>query len=572
MGTISFTDMLENEKKLKELKNSIKENLNSILHNPNKKEITNIEEQYHKYKNLLETSFVDDKDEFFQKECNIKICSAKIKLGVSLDIEYLKKVVDNINWLNKSIGEFAEEEPQDANDLYDEIIVPNASIIYYKICELSYNTQEYNNIIKYAKDILWLNPYNVNIIKEYITQDNLSNLYLYLAEALFYNGDFDNAIKCYDNAIDTVPKSVEKYIKKAISLFKIKDYKNAEGIYYELLNPSNKFEVQDYKLQIYTNLCKMYIEVKNVAKAKEFLNKLKDILSDSSDNKNAILFLEARIYDIESDYQKAIIKYKQIVQNELQNSMNNIYLGTCLVKSGNADGYNFIKKGISAQLSELSVNNIPSSLYMYRPINERTIAVIYDQYLTFSEPRDFNDPLDSRYCLEQVQEKEIKKVLSDIKIRCFSSGENAEPLNTLMWAHYAENHTGVAIEYEFLPDFMNRINKEFFFNSVKYSQTLIHNMHLIEFKDYVKAFFTKDPYWQYENEYRLLTFKDKLENGYKLNNCIKLKSITFGYKTSNEYKKLIKNIVTNKDCLLYEIIIPDMQIAPFKLKRQLINI
>ena len=252
--------------------------------------------------------------------------------------------------------------------------------------------------------------------------------------------------------------------------------------------------------------------------------------------------------------------------------MNNIYLGTCLVKSGNADGYNFIKKGISAQLSELSVNNIPSSLYMYRPINERTIAVIYDQYLTFSEPRDFNDPLDSRYCLEQVQEKEIKKVLSDIKIRCFSSGENAEPLNTLMWAHYAENHTGVAIEYEFLPDFMNRINKEFFFNSVKYSQTLIHNMHLIEFKDYVKAFFTKDPYWQYENEYRLLTFKDKLENGYKLNNCIKLKSITFGYKTSNEYKKLIKNIVTNKDCLLYEIIIPDMQIAPFKLKRQLINI
>lgn len=49
MGTISFTDMLENEKKLKELKNSIKENLNSILHNPNKKEITNIEEQYHKY-------------------------------------------------------------------------------------------------------------------------------------------------------------------------------------------------------------------------------------------------------------------------------------------------------------------------------------------------------------------------------------------------------------------------------------------------------------------------------------------------------------------------------------------
>lgn len=52
---------------------------------------------------------------------------------------------------------------------------------------------------------------------------------------------------------------------------------------------------------------------------------------------------------------------------------------------------------------------------------------------------------------------------------------------------------------------------------------------------------------------------------------MKLKSITFGYKTNNEYKKLIKDIVTNKDCLLHEIIIPDMQIAPFKLKRQLIN-
>lgn len=63
----------------------------------------------------------------------------------------------------------------------------------------------------------------------------------------------------------------------------------------------------------------------------------------------------------------------------------------------------------------------------------------------------------------------------------------------------------------------------FFFNSVNYSQTLVHNMHLIEFKDYVKAFFTKDPYWQYENEYRLLTFKDKLENGYKLKKLYKIK-------------------------------------------------
>lgn len=571
MRKILFTDMMENEKKLKDLKHSIKENLNSILHNPNKEEIANIEKLYQSYEKFIEDPFVDDKDEFFQNEYNVKICSAKIKLGVSLDIEYLKKVVDNINWLNKSIGEFAEEEPQDANDLYDEIIVPNASIVYYKICELSYNAQEYDNIIKYAKEIAWLKPYNANLVKEYI-QDNLSNLYLYLAEALFYNGNFENAIKYYDKSIDTDPKCIEKYLKKATSLFKIKYYKNTYDIYYELLNPSNKFEIQDYKPQIYVNLCKMYIEEKNVAKAKEFLNKLKNILSNSSNNKNAILFLEARIYDIECDYQKAIINYKQIAQNELQNSMNNIYLGTCLVKSGNIDGYNYIKKGISTQLSELSVNNTPNSLYMYRPINERTIALIYGQYLTFSEPKDFNDPLDSRYCLEQVQEQEIQEVLSDIKIRCFSSGESAEPLNTLMWAHYAENHTGIAIEYEFLPDFMNRINKEFFFNSVKYSQTIVHNMHLIEFKDYVKAFFIKDPYWQYENEYRLLTFKDKLENGYKLNNCIKLKSITFGYKTNNEYKKLIKDIVTNKDCLLYEIIIPDMQIAPFKLKRQLINV
>ena len=474
--------------------------------------------------------------------------------------------------MNEYIGKIAEEEPQEANDLYDEIIVPNASIIYYKICELSYDTREYNNIIKYANDILWLTPYNINNIKEYITQDNLGNLYLYFAEALFYKGNFDNAIKYYDKAIDTNPKCIGKYLKKATSLFKIKDYKNTEDIYYKLLNPSNKFEIQDYKCQIYINLCKMYIEIKDIDKAKHFIQNLKDISNKSSNEMKEILFLQARVYDMENCYDEAIINYKKISLIEPQNSMNNIYLGTCLVKSGNTDGYNYIKKGISAQLSKLSINNIPSSLYIYRPINEKSIALIHGRYLTFSDPKDFNDPLDSRYCLEQVQEKEIKKVLSDIKIRCFSSGENSEPLNTLMWAHYAENHTGIAIEYEFLSDFVNQINTEFFFNSVNYSQTLVHNMQLIEFQDYVKAFYTKDLYWQYENEYRLLTFKDKLENGYKLNNCIKLKSITFGYKANNEYKKIIKDIVVDNKCLLYEIIIPNMQISPFKLKRKLIDI
>lgn len=567
MKWCSIKETLKKDKELRELKNNIIKNLKKILDAPNEKEITILEGLYQNYKSLIDDPFVDDRDYFFQNEYNIKLSTAKIKLGISIDIEFLKKLTGNIDWLNNSLGELSEEEPQDAQDLYDEIIVPNASIIYYEICKISYNEKAYSDVIKYANNLFYLKPYNINILSEYITKDNLSNLYLYFAEAQFYNGDVDNAIKYYDLAIRTQPKSVRNYIQKAISLFKVKDYEKSEKIYYNLLNTKNNFEIEKYKQEIYLNLCKLYIEVKNTTKAKKIFEKLKD----NSNNKNELLFLEARIFDIENNFIEAINNYSQINITDSSNTMNKIYMGICMIKSGNAKGYNYIKEGLSLQLADLSINEVPSSLYMYRPINEKTIALIHGQYLLFSEPKDFNDPLDSRFCLEQVHEKEIKNVLSDIKIRCFSSGENAEPLNTLMWAHYAENHTGIAIEYELLPNIVNKLKKEYFFNSINYSQTLVHNMQLIEFQDYVKAFFTKDPYWKYENEYRLLTFKNELEEGYKLSNCIKIKSITFGYKTNNEYKKLIKNIIENQnnDCILYEIVIPNMRVAPFKLKRQL---
>lgn len=90
MSKILINELLEHNKKLNNIKNNIEENLNRIFNNPNMAEIKKLENLYDDYILLVSPS-IDNKDNFFQNKYNVKMCSTKIKLGVSFDIEYLKK-------------------------------------------------------------------------------------------------------------------------------------------------------------------------------------------------------------------------------------------------------------------------------------------------------------------------------------------------------------------------------------------------------------------------------------------------------------------------------------------------
>lgn len=64
----------------------------------------------------------------------------------------------------------------------------------------------------------------------------------------------------------------------------------------------------------------------------------------------------------------------------------------------------------------------------------------------FSHPSVFNDPLDSKYYQNAVNETDLLHILKEVRIRSFAHKKEIE--NILLWSHYADKHKGIAIEYE----------------------------------------------------------------------------------------------------------------------------
>ena len=106
--------------------------------------------------------------------------------------------------------------------------------------------------------------------------------------------------------------------------------------------------------------------------------------------------------------------------------------------------------------------------------------------ITLANPKNFNDPMDPilREWLEmQIQDAEyredaetfklLKNALKRLRIcslsgykechwtdRLSSSKNQDQRLNPLMWAHYADSHKGICIEYEITPECLARHNND----------------------------------------------------------------------------------------------------------------
>lgn len=91
-----------------------------------------------------------------------------------------------------------------------------------------------------------------------------------------------------------------------------------------------------------------------------------------------------------------------------------------------------------------------------------------------------------------------------------------EYCNTLMWAHYADSHKGYCVKYEVGKKFFDNEDKNkpvLFFSNVFY----VESMDLLKSKMMTKAaFFTKNKFWGYEHEIRLIYYdKDKTPETYQ---------------------------------------------------------
>ena len=194
-------------------------------------------------------------------------------------------------------------------------------------------------------------------------------------------------------------------------------------------------------------------------------------------------------------------------------------------------------------------------VYSFRPTSEYMYNELYFSHLNCSPVSSFNDPLDcplflflevgrgktQYYSNYKTLMKNLSKAASQMKIRCFSYGEDdmSIPINTLMWAHYANSHKGVLLYYE-IPDILeNDSERVSFFERVSYKDNF-HNLgwnKLGEAKlaaDLLPMVSTKCNAWAYENEVRLIHYclidepsypEIKIEKSY-------LKKVFFGVRTS----------------------------------------
>lgn len=153
----------------------------------------------------------------------------------------------------------------------------------------------------------------------------------------------------------------------------------------------------------------------------------------------------------------------------------------------------------------------------------------------------------------------ISKLAADAGITSFTS----KPNNLLMWAHYANNHSGFCLKFDVLK------SKKIFTVpiKVKYETEYPDFKYLGEGgkSELIKFMFqTKSTHWKYEDEYRVLKAQ---ENEYEFNKEA-LVEIIFGINTSDnnieKYKKiLVDNGYTTKVKFAtksdekYELIISD---------------
>lgn len=297
----------------------------------------------------------------------------------------------------------------------------------------------------------------------------------------------------------------------------------------------------------------------------------KAIRSLSNLTKEDVLKLEEKIYSFDKEKEA---KYKFNYKKALF-----FNLGLCWHKLGNSYRYEAIesfKRYIYYWLIQSFNTTYHPEAYAFRRCNNYLYQSLINEELNLSSPTVFNDPFDCPILELLNNEDEVAPLIREayhscLKIACFMKKEKLpyekdgntiydkkknlddkeEFLNPLMWAHYADNHSGICIKYGFSKSITqlsgNNSSVVSFFQDVKYSEedlSQYSQKNSISLKD---SFFLKGKPWEYENELRFLYFDIKGEGEHKqieIKNCIE--AVYFGVRCSEKDQETIKRILKNK--------------------------
>lgn len=173
---------------------------------------------------------------------------------------------------------------------------------------------------------------------------------------------------------------------------------------------------------------------------------------------------------------------------------------------------------------------IPDRLYKYQPIGSgqmraKRIQTIKKEQIWASRVKYLNDPFEFKMLYADQKNNNVREFYEDVlnrnEIICLSSKWN----DKLMWAHYAESHTGMCIEYAFLHGGKGQVtpvtyvaNRQCFDDELKVwlknknlaleqmlKQNEINGVQRRQLHSCGKIMYTKDSVWKYEKEYRIVT-------------------------------------------------------------------
>ena len=267
---------------------------------------------------------------------------------------------------------------------------------------------------------------------------------------------------------------------------------------------------------------------------------------------------------------------------------------------------------------DLKLNHFPKSLYKYRELNDYTIESLEHNLLWVAGIDSLNDPFECSLLLDiheswrnffrredfpeifktgyeiELTKEEIQQIINSpdpylmyskvcsskgiiLKISSEQHSDKTKPIfnvlkdewkttisicsfsecydSLLMWSHYANQHKGVCVEYDFTDcdEFRCFIQPVLYSNEV-FKIKSVDEMNII---NYVIASICKAKEWEYEKEWRLTPFSKRiLEENKNLVSAPTPKAIYLGtrFDLNDDNKKLqLERIIKNKNIPIYQM-------------------
>jgi hypothetical protein len=208
-------------------------------------------------------------------------------------------------------------------------------------------------------------------------------------------------------------------------------------------------------------------------------------------------------------------------------------------------------------------------LFRYNAINKNFLDSLVKSELYFARRDELNDPFDCNVDISRAANKLIAQGIKTDLLEKFCKGDygldmfnrNIEPFytcsfslavnQTLMWSHYAENHKGVCLRYDFPETFSDNEDEIIDVSKVSYepnaiTKWLTDNINLFD-TDHKKfiinllktLLLSKAPLWAYEKETRIICSINGLFEIPRET----LTRVTFGLQTTKADKSLIRSII-----------------------------